>query len=632
VSITQNKTAPTAAITNNSGTTVLTCTTSSISLTATGGTSYSWSDGTSVVGTNANLMVTTPGTYTVTVTAANGCTATASVSITKEDNVPTAAITNNTGTTVLTCTTSSISLTATGGTSYSWSDGTNVVGTNANLTVTTPGTYTVTVTAANGCTATASVSITKEDNVPIATITNNTGTTVLTCTTSSISLTATGGTSYSWSDGTNVVGTNANLTVTTPGTYTVTVSAANGCTGSAIINISIEEQVKPIFTQLGPYCVKDTPGVLPSRSKEGIQGTWSPALINTASAGSTFYTFTPDPDECAESVTMTIVVTTCQTTDFCTYSIGFYGNRSGSVCIGGKETNASGIMSSVLSDAGGYYTFGSELMNFTLFRFDISLGNIFKILPGGGPAKAFTGSSSYVIKSTWKYAPLSERRIGGGRSQNNLFSQLLAFYFNLNINPGLASFKIENFVMGTIPIDCNSNEVIPDSDESYYSFPESILNYMRSSSVYSADGAGLFNLANDAIGGKITNVNLNDLATALAFMNEGFNECRSLVAWYHNVPEKIWTTISDFSKPVLTVYPNPFNERVIFETEFGSAGKVLLEIFDIKGIKVKTVYNNQVEAGMVYRFEYLPEGIAPGILFYRLVKDDKVYTGKLIYK
>ncbi|MBL7741152.1 MAG: DUF4082 domain-containing protein, partial [Chitinophagaceae bacterium] len=83
ITITQDVTVPTAGITNNSATTILTCTQTSISVTATGGASYSWSDGTTVVGTAANLTITAAGTYTVTVTGANGCTATASITITQ---------------------------------------------------------------------------------------------------------------------------------------------------------------------------------------------------------------------------------------------------------------------------------------------------------------------------------------------------------------------------------------------------------------------------------------------------------------------------------------------------------------------------------------------------------------------
>ena len=225
-------TPPAAGITNNTGATELTCNTTSISLTATGGGTYLWSD----VGgtTTAGLSVTDPGTYTVTVTAANGCTATSQLVITQDITPPTAGITNNTGATELTCNTTSISLTATGGGTYLWSD----VGgtTTAGLSVTDPGTYTVTVTAANGCTATSQLVITQDITPPAAGITNNDGTTEITCIQTSISLTATGGGTYLWSD----VGgtTTANLSVTSAGTYTVTVTGTNGCTATSQVVIT----------------------------------------------------------------------------------------------------------------------------------------------------------------------------------------------------------------------------------------------------------------------------------------------------------------------------------------------------------------------------------------------------------
>jgi len=157
-------TPPTAGITNNSGTTVLTCLAPSISLTATGGVSYLWNNNKGITPT---IAVTTPGTYTVTVTSANGCTATQSIVITENKPAPTAVITNNTGSTAITCTISSISVTASGGVSYSWDNG---LGNNANATITAPGTYTVTVTAANGCTATKSIVITDGKGAPACSI------------------------------------------------------------------------------------------------------------------------------------------------------------------------------------------------------------------------------------------------------------------------------------------------------------------------------------------------------------------------------------------------------------------------------------------------------------------------------
>jgi hypothetical protein len=163
---------PTAGITNNTGVTQIDCTNPSISLTATGGATYSWSDGVTT-SLGANLLVNDAGSYMLTATAVNGCTDTEVLTITKDISVPTAGITNNTGVTQIDYTNPSISLTATGGASYSWSDGvTTTLG--ANLLVNDAGTYMLTATSVNGCTDTEVLVITKDITVSTAGITNNT--------------------------------------------------------------------------------------------------------------------------------------------------------------------------------------------------------------------------------------------------------------------------------------------------------------------------------------------------------------------------------------------------------------------------------------------------------------------------
>jgi gliding motility-associated-like protein len=236
--ISQNTQLPTALITANPQTNILTCSTTSIALTASGGLSYSWSNGTTNLGSNASINVSAPGIYSVTVTGANGCIASVNSNITQDIVAPNVSINNTTNTTTLNCTTTSINLNATGGVSYSWSNGTSIVGTNAALSVNSPGTYTVTVTGANGCTTTASTTITQTIAAPIVSITNNANTTILTCTQTSIDLTATGGGTYSWSNGTTIVGATATLNVTSPGTYTVTVTSTNGCTATSAVVIT----------------------------------------------------------------------------------------------------------------------------------------------------------------------------------------------------------------------------------------------------------------------------------------------------------------------------------------------------------------------------------------------------------
>ena len=79
ITITDNFVLPTPGIVNNTGTTVITCFTSSISLTATGGVSYAWSNG---LGNNATVSITEPGTYTVVVTGPNNCSASTSITLT----------------------------------------------------------------------------------------------------------------------------------------------------------------------------------------------------------------------------------------------------------------------------------------------------------------------------------------------------------------------------------------------------------------------------------------------------------------------------------------------------------------------------------------------------------------------
>ena len=256
IAITQNITPPTVVLTNNTGTTILTCSTQAISVTASGGSSYSWHDGTKVVATTAALTITTPATYTVTVTGSNGCTATKAITITQDKIPPTVTLTNSTGTTILTCSTQAISVTASGGSSYSWHDGTKVVATTAAMTITAPATYTVTVTGSNGCTATKALTITQDKTPPTAAITNLTGTTVLTAATTAIGVTASGGSSYSWHDGTKVVATTASLTITAPATYTVTVTGSNGCTATKSIAITRADETlaPPVVSVTQPQC------------------------------------------------------------------------------------------------------------------------------------------------------------------------------------------------------------------------------------------------------------------------------------------------------------------------------------------------------------------------------------------
>ena len=72
------------------------------------------------------------------------------------------------------------------------------------------------------------------------------------------------------------------------------------------MTITVNPLITPTFTQVDPICNGEFLAALPTTSNNGVTGTWSPAINNTAT---TIYTFTPDTSEtCAINQTMTITV------------------------------------------------------------------------------------------------------------------------------------------------------------------------------------------------------------------------------------------------------------------------------------------------------------------------------------
>ena len=99
-------------------------------------------------------------------------------------------------------------------------------------------------------------------------------------------------------------GTNYNVS----GIYTYTTTNNTGCDSVATLNFTVLPQINPSFTVIGSLCQNSVAPNLSSTSNNGINGTWSPAIINTATAGTTLYTFTPTAGQCAVPASMSITV------------------------------------------------------------------------------------------------------------------------------------------------------------------------------------------------------------------------------------------------------------------------------------------------------------------------------------
>lgn len=290
-------------------------------MTASGGTSYSWSTGASTASITVSPVVTT--TYTVTATNANNCTAVTSFTITVNP-LPVAAtnVAETSGSSVndgIICAGASATITASGGTSYLWNTG----ATTAALTITpsTTSTYTVTVTNANNCSSTITRTITVDPlPVPTMSVTETSGTTAndgIICIGASATITASGGTSYVWSTGSTSASIPVTPTVTT--TYTVTVTNANNCSAVTTRTITVNPLPTPSTTVAetsgttandGIICVGATATITASG---GVSYLWSTgsttaSILVTPSTTTTYTVTVTNANGCQATTTRTITV------------------------------------------------------------------------------------------------------------------------------------------------------------------------------------------------------------------------------------------------------------------------------------------------------------------------------------
>ena len=193
-----------------------------------------------------------------------------------------------------------LSLTSTNGISGTWSPA-------IDNTVTTTYTFTPTSTATPTCGTTASLIITINTNT--TPIFDPVGPYCSGAIIPDLPLTSANGITGTWSPA-------IDNTATTTYTFTPTSSATPTCGTTASLTITINTNTTPIFDPVGPYCSGAIIPDLPLTSANGITGTWSPAIDNTAT---TTYTFTPTSSAtptCATTAALTITINPTPTVSF----------------------------------------------------------------------------------------------------------------------------------------------------------------------------------------------------------------------------------------------------------------------------------------------------------------------------
>lgn len=128
-----------------------------------------------------------------------------------------------------------------------------------------------------------------------------------------LSINFTGGGTFTSSSGLvidTVTGVIATL-VSTPGTYMVTYtipSDMNNPGMSASFIVTLIPSVVPAFNDIPAFCYGNNPPTMPSVSNNGVSGTWTVTVSNVLNSTTATYTFNPNYNECAMSITMSITV------------------------------------------------------------------------------------------------------------------------------------------------------------------------------------------------------------------------------------------------------------------------------------------------------------------------------------
>ncbi|SDG28594.1 HYR-like domain-containing protein [Chitinophaga filiformis] len=354
-------------------------------------------------------------------------------------------------------------------------------------------------------------------------------------------------------------------------------------------------------------------------------------------------------DKCNNSVTVEQVVTVpCCLGTFCAYTQGFYGNVNGSACTpSGTSATAKQLMSAAVdAQPGDSVIFGLKATGkfFTLFLGDITNDNIFKMLPGGGTPVALKGYATFSKTNTWANVPILTTATNYGKINNVLLAQTMSLFFNMQLSATLQGVTIDGDTVLTAKLTaCGSNT--PTTTVSKFALPPSVVNYLKS--VGKANVAGLYELANMYLGGQtVAGVAIGDVSKAVDAINNAFDKCAVLVGWKSSsgittLKVSGVTAVAPATDPKVaaqgdettlnvTVFPNPYNDKVIFRFVAPVSGQVKLEVYNVLGQNIGQLNYGRVDKGTQHTIEYNVPAPYRDVLLYRLNVGEHFRTGKVI--
>jgi len=346
----------------------------------------------------------------------------------------------------------------------------------------------------------------------------------------------------------------------------------------------------------------------------------------------------------SQTATANIVMFDCSV--FYTLTQGYYGGKNGKSCIGSNPVNTI------------KYLLGStDLVTGSTNSVTVPATNegamkLNQTMPGGNTPVALPVGNCIITTGCFVSPTYLTQQ---GRINNILLSQTITLGLNVRWNNGeLLLFPIKSGYLTTQKMKgCFPNAVLVETCESgtisSILMNQSVVNYLGANGTV----ADLLQLANDVLGGsKIPGVNgvpsYADVNEAVDCINKSFDEGRRFLNYFETkqicellfpapaLPTTSATTllVSAYAEPMnaLTVsaYPNPFSDNINFEIETKQSGHGVLEVYNVTGQKIKTVFNGNMSAGR-QRVSMKVPAQQTSVLFYVFRMGDQKVTGKLLH-
>jgi len=616
------------------------CPGSSVTLTASAGTSYHWSNG----ATTQSIAASTAGNYTVTVTNTGGCSGTSAPTDVIVNPPPVSAITASGPTTF--CPSGAVTLTASSGSSYLWSTG----ATTPSINVTSTGNYTVTVTNANGCSATsAPTAVLVQDIIPPTVITQNI----------TVNLDASGKATITEAQINNGSTDNCSIAsivldkktfgsnVGINNTVTLTVTDVHGNVSTATAVVTVQDNIPPVVITQNVTVQLDATGNASITAAQVDNGSKDACGINSMSLDKTTFdcsnvginntvTLTvTDVHGNASTGTATVTVQDNIPPVVITQNITIYLS-------GGNATITPAQVDNGSNDACGIKSMSLDITSFdcstqgaitvTLTVTDnhdnVSTGTAVVTVIGKTPTPSIAVSRT---DNTDTKLDANTIALGYGAQQltltaSNPISPNSSTY-SWSPSAGLSNTNIANPVFTPTQAGSYTFTVLVTSEYGCQASASVTITVIDAR----CGNGNKVSVCHNTGSGSNPYVQLcisaNAVATQLA--NGGtLGTCQTTTSAKTRMLD---VNISDVPKVVtLIAYPNPFDKHTTVSFTVPSAEQnVTLDVYDTMGRKVATLYSGRAAANQTYSYPFDGARLMFGVYFARLTTSSGVYTFRL---